>query len=254
MKNYFAILTLLIFASCATPQKVIYFENASRFEAQPVIQNYVTRIQKDDLLSIVVGSKTPALAMPFNSMTQTENPQQGSSTTQLSTYLVSPDGEIVFPILGKLKVLGLTHAELSKMIEKMIIDGQYINEPTVTVKLMNHKISVLGEVNTPGLKSVASERITIFEAISLAGDLTIFGRRDNISIIREQDGKRVVAHVDINSRSIFDSEYYYLSPNDVIYVEPNKKKMNSSVNNPAMMSTIFSASSLLVTIINFLTR
>lgn len=251
MKIYLLSILLLITASCATPTKVIYFENANRYQSEVVKQSYVNKIQKDDLLSISVGSKSQELALPFNQVPIIAQPNQ---TINNVGYLVSPEGEITFPILGKIKVTNMTHAELASMIEKMIIEGQYINDPTVTIKLLNYKISVLGEVTQPGIKNITSDRITIFEALGLAGDLTIFGRRDNISLIREENGKRTVASLDINDRSIFESPYYYLHPNDVIYIEPNRKKMKSSVGNPAAMSTIFSASSLLVTIINFLTR
>lgn len=251
MKTNLLFLIFLLTVSCATPKKVIYFENAGRHQAEIVKQSYVNKIQKDDLLSIVVGSKSPELALPFNQIPII--PQQNSMLNNAG-YLVSPEGELTFPILGKMEVAGLTHAELVEKIEKMIIEGQYINDPTVTVKLLNYKISILGEVATPGIKTIATDRVTIFEALGLAGDLTIYGRRDNVSLIREENGKRTVASLDINDKTIFESPYYYLHPNDVIYVEPNKKKVRSSVGNPALLSTVFSASSLIVTIVNFLTR
>lgn len=253
MRKLFYILIPLLLASCATPKNLVYFADAKRFNEQNMIHDYVNKIQKDDLLSITVGSKSPELALPFNNLTPS---QVNLKNTEINKdgYLVSPEGEIIFPILGKLNVMGMTHNQLSDSISSRIKKEGYINDPTVTVKLLNYKISVLGEVNTPGMKKIESDRVTIFEALSMAGDLTIYGKRANISIIREGNGKREIAYVDISNKDIFTSPYYYLRPNDVIYVEPNEKKIKQSVNNPAALSTIFSASSLLVTIINFLTR
>lgn len=254
MKKLFYLLTLIITVSCATPTNVIYFADAERFYKEEVRHTYVNRIQKDDLLSIIVGSKSPELAIPFNILPLTATPTQLNNEANKDGYLVSPDGDIIFPILGKIHATGLTHAALSDTITNRIKREGYINDPTVTVKLLNYKISVLGEVNTPGMKKINSDRVTIFEALSMAGDLTIYGKRDNISIIREDNGKREIAYVDISNKNIFASPYYYLAPNDVLYIEPNKKKIRQSVGNPNALATVFSGTSLLVTIINFITR
>lgn len=253
MRKLYCILIPLFLVSCVTPKNLVYFADATRFEEQNMIYDYVNKIQKDDLLSITVGSKSPELALPFNNYLQS---QVNTKNTEINKdgYLVSPEGEITFPILGKINVIGMTHNQLSELISTRIkVDG-YINDPTVTVKLLNYKISVLGEVKDPGIKKIDSDRVTIFEALSMSGDLTIYGKRENISIVREGNGKREIAYVDISNKDIFTSPYYYLRPNDVIYVEPNEKRIKQSVNNPALLSTVFSASSLLVTIINFLTR
>lgn len=253
MKSIFYTLLLLLATSCATPKNITYFSNAERFVYEDVKHSYVNKIQKDDILSIVVGSKSPELVIPFNPTTTANNPTNPTiNQVALVTYLVAPSGEIIFPILGKLNVVGLSHSELAELIENRIIDDEYVTDPTVTVKLTNYKISVMGEVNKPGVQRISSDRVTIYEAISLAGDLTIFGIRNNISVIREENGKRIIARVDIGDKEIFDSPYYYLRPNDVVYVEPNERKKRTSDRNPAVTSSILSGMSLLVSLANLL--
>lgn len=250
MRNFFYFI-LLALASCATPENLVYFKDAGRFEKQIVSQEYNNRIQKDDLLSVTVNSKNPELTLPFNSLqSATLTPDRNISSSP--SYLVDSNGDIVFPIFGKIPVLGLTHAELSALIEQKIINGGYIKDPTVTVKLLNYKISVLGEVKMPGLKKIETERVTVFDALALAGDLTIYGQRQNIAVIREVNGQREVANVDISSKDVFTSDYYYLRPNDIVYVQPNKKQQRASMQNPYLLSTIFSGSSLLVNMLDLL--
>ena len=246
-------LVLLLLVSCSTPKNMIYFVDAENIAGQQITQNYINKIQKDDLLSITVGSKTPELAIPFNPVTNV-NMATPKTLAETEGYLVNSEGYITFPILGKIKVLGLTYSELASLIEKLIIEGGYINDPIVTVKLLNYKISVLGEVKMPGVKDINTERVTIFEALSMAGDLTIYGQRENVSIIREENGQRTVAYVDLTNSDIFNSPYYYMRPNDVIYIVPNKKQQRQSVNNPYLVNSILSGTSLLVNLANFLTR
>lgn len=246
-------IVLLLLVSCATPKNMIYFVDAENIAQEPIKQDYINKIQKDDLLSITVGSKTPELAIPFNPVTNL-NVATPKTLAETDGYLVNSEGYITFPILGKIEVAGLTYSELASLIEKLIIEGGYINDPIVTVKLLNYKISVLGEVKMPGVQDIKTERVTIFEALSMAGDLTIYGQRDNVSIIREENGARTIAYVDLTTSDIFNSPYYYLRPNDVIYIEPNKKQQRASVNNPYLVSSLLSATSLLVNLTNFITR
>lgn len=253
MKNLFYV-TLLILSSCAIPKNMIYFSDVEKFSAQTVSQNYDNRIQKDDLLSIVVSSKNPELVVPFNPITLATSPNVTSTSLEYTGYLVNSKGEIVFPFLGKLNIVGLTYSELASFIEQKIIDGGYVNDPTVTVKLLNYKISVLGEVKLPGVKNINSERVTILDALGLAGDLTIYGQRHNISVIREEDGKREVAVVDISNKELFNSPYYYLRPNDIVYVQPNKKQQRTSVYDPYVLPSILSGTSIIVTILGILLR
>lgn len=253
----FLLLALLALVSCKAPKNMAYFADAERFKEQPILQTYENKIQKDDLLSITVTSKSPELTIPFNTppsynVTSPAMPRQTDAAPV--GYLVNSEGDIVFPILGKIHVAGLTNIELANLIQSLIIDGGYINDPIVTVKLLNYKIYIMGEVKLPGVKKIETERVTIMEALSMAGDLTIFGKRNNISIIREVNGVREIASIDVSNKTIFDSPYYYLQPNDVIYVEPNQKQKRQSVNSPYVLPTVVSALSMLASVLNIILR
>lgn len=218
---YFLMLTLLVTA-CVSPKKILYIQDANINNSTKIEQSYEIKIHKDDLLSITVKSKNEELAAPFN-MTDIKI---GENTA--TGYLVDSEGNIDFPFLGKIQVVGLTRLELSSLIKETLTNNNYIKDAIVTVKLLNNKISVIGEVSRPGTFNINSERVTIFEALSLAGDLTIYGKRDKVYVIRENDGERAIHLIDLRSSSIFTSPCYYLQQNDVVYVEPNKSKASQS--------------------------
>ncbi|MDY6001783.1 MAG: polysaccharide biosynthesis/export family protein [Candidatus Cryptobacteroides sp.] len=193
-------------------------------------------IQPKDQLSIVVSSKDPELAASFN--LPVASYQAGSEITatsygnqRLLGYVVDNDGDIDFPILGTIHVAGLNRWELSRLIKGELEDRELLKGAVVTVEFMNFMISVLGEVNSPGSYSVSGDKITILQALSLAKDLTIYGKRDNITVIREQNGKRESYKIDLRSKNLFDSPAYYLQQNDVVYVEPNKVRARQSTLN-----------------------
>ena len=167
------------------------------------------------------------------------------------SYLVNIDGELNFPVLGKIKVEGFTNKEITDLLTKRLSD--YIKNPVVNVRLINFKVSVLGEVGRPGTYPVTNERISIIEAISLARDLTIQGKRANVLLVREEHGKRVFVNIDLTNKKLFNSPYYYLAQNDVVYVAPNKAKMNASAASPNT-GIIISAISVLISLIAILTR
>ena len=169
----------------------------------------------------------------------------------IKTYLVDINGEIDFPVIGKIKLDGLTRTQAVKLIEQKV--SEYIIEPSVNLRILNFKFSVLGEVNKPGTYKIDSERITLLEALSQAGDLTIYGKRNNILLIREINGKKEYNRVDITKADFINSSNYYLIQNDVILVQPNNTRINSSVIGPNITVTI-SALSLLTTIAIILTR
>ena len=208
-----------------------------------------------DLLTIMVNTTDPEAAAPFNLTVQTSvNVANSTSLTQqptLQRYLVSNDGTIDFPVLGVLNVVGLTKDELEDHIcEKL---SNYIDEvPIVTVRMVNYKISVLGEVVRPGVFTINNEKVSVFEALALAGDLTIWGMRDNVKIIREDaDGKREIISINLNNVDIVNSPYYYLQQNDILYVTPNKTKAkNSDIGQST--SLWFSGVSILVSLVNIL--
>lgn len=251
----FAVMSILTFTvtSCDTYKKINYLQDVVPDKAERIAINKGILIQPKDMISIVVSSRNPELAVMFN--LPVISYQAGSETVsnggsqRLLGYVVDNDGYIDFPVLGLVKAAGLTRWELAKEIKGMIVDGNYIKDPVVTVEFMNFKISVMGEVTSPGTYNIEGDKITILQALSLARDLTIFGRRDNVSVIREQDGERVIYQVDLRSASIFESPAYYLQQNDIVYVEPNKVRAGQSTINENNIKSV----SLWVSIGSFLT-
>lgn len=225
----------VLLCSCSTPEKLLYFEEMQQktenkdFSIEMNSRQSEVKILPSDLLSIIVTGKDPAAVTMFNlPATTTIRPGQTEITTTptLQSYLVDTDGEIDFPTLGRIKVGGLTRKEISSLLKEKI--SQYAKDPIVNVQLLNFKVSVLGEVNIPGTKTTINERMTIIDAISLSGDLNIYGNRENILLVRENNGKKEFHRFDLTSSDIFSSPYFYLKQNDIIYVQPNKAKQHSS--------------------------
>ncbi|WP_293753652.1 polysaccharide biosynthesis/export family protein, partial [uncultured Parabacteroides sp.] len=204
----------------------------------------------DDLLAIMLTSRDPELALPFNMPMITY--QLGSTSggqQRVLGYLVDTNGDIDFPILGQIHAEGLTRMQLTELIKNKLIEGDLIKDPIVTVQFLNFKISVMGEVGRPGSFTISGDRITLLEALSMAGDLTIYGRRDRVGVIRENNGKRTILFHDLRSADIFNSPCYYLQQNDIVYVEPNKAKAGqSSINQNNSIGVWVSVISLLTTI------
>ena len=234
----FAALVTLLFAACSSPKNVAYIKNSDTFIADSSAFLFEAHIMPKDVLTITVNTVNPEASAPFNlvvspTLNNTSSGGQSlSSVRSLQTYLVDNDGTIYYPVLGKLHIGGLSKAECEKLIHDRIM--HYLKgseDPVVTVRMANYKISVLGEVAHPGMFTVNNEEINIFEALALAGDLTIYGVRDHVKLIRKDaDGKRQVYTMNLNDVNIITSPCYYLQQNDVVYVEPNKvKARNSSV-------------------------
>lgn len=243
------VVVLLLF-SCASRNDVVYYQNIAAIEKADIAANYEIKIQPDDLLSIIVSAEDDEIAAPFNlrsvglQNSQRLDAPNGQQTLQL--YLVNSKGVIEFPILGSLKVSGFSRSELLKILRDKI--SAYIKNPIINLRIANFKVAVQGEVLAPGVYPVNSERITLIEALSMAKDLTIYGKRDNILIIREIDGVKTYNRVDITQADFINSPFYYLAQNDVVYVEPNKTKINNSKIG-ADTSLIISAVSILITLI-----
>ena len=234
-------LAVLLLASCTSYKKVVYLQDVVPIKQQDIEQKYEVIIHNDDLLAIMVNSKNPELALPFN-------------MPLVLGYLVDSQGNIDFPILGKLHVEGLTRLQLTELIKTRLMEGDLIKDPIVTVQFLNYKISVMGEVARPGSFSISGDRITLLEALSMAGDLTIYGRRDRVAVIRETDGKRTILFHDLRSADIFQSPCYYLQQNDIVYVEPNKTKGNqSAINQNNSMSVWLTGVSILASIASLIT-
>lgn len=251
-----ALLVLLIMlGSCATRDSIRYYEGiAAAVENDSVTYNPI--LKQDDLLSIIVSSPNAEATANFNVASYGVGTTGNAPGTYMAaptylSYLVDNEGKINFPVLGPLKVGGLTRKEAISMLNTKL--KAYINDPFVTLRILNFKISVQGEVKSPGSFPVATERVTLPEALSMAGDLTIYGRRDNILVIREIDGKKSYNFVDLTKADFINSPFYYLSQNDVVYVEQNKTRINSSVIGPDV-ALIISSLTLLMTIYTVYTR
>ena len=241
---------VVLCTSCASSKKVVYLQDVVPLKQQDIEQKYEVYIHNDDLLAIMVNSKNPELALPFNMpMVSYQLGSQTAPQQRVLGYLVDTNGDIDFPILGKLHVAGLTRLQLTDMIKQRLIDEDLIKDPIVTVQFLNYKVSVMGEVNRPGSFNISGDRITLLEAWSMAGDLTIYGRRDRVAVIREKDGKRTILMHDLRSSDIFNSPCYYLQQNDIVYVEPNKAKAGQSeINQNKSVGVWLSAASILVSI------
>lgn len=254
----FSFLTVAaLFASCQSYKKVPYLQDAEVInQAQQQEKLYDATIMPKDLLTIVVSCTNPELAVPFNLVAATSSSVELSkvqTTTQpmLQQYLVDNDGRINFPVLGTLKVGGLTKSQAEELIIKNL--KPYIKEtPIVTVRMSNYKISVLGEVARPGTFTINNEKVNLLEALAMAGDMTVYGVRDNVKLIRETPtGKQEIITLDLNKTETILSPYYWLQQNDVIYVTPNKAKArNSDIGNST--SLWFSATSILVSLAGLL--
>lgn len=225
--NYnLAILVLSVvclLTSCGSSKNVAYFQNRESLDLAAKGYLVDARIMPKDVLSIVVNTTTPSAAYQFNLVTPT-------TQTQIQTYLVDNDGKIQFPVVGELKVGGLTKTEAEQLITQAICPYLAESEnPVVTVRMSSFSISVLGEVNAPGTFTIAREKINVLEALARAGDLTIYGVRNNVTLIREDvEGKKSYHTLDLNDANIVNSPYYYLQQNDILYVEPNKVRAHSS--------------------------
>lgn len=253
MRKYVTCLLVCVavfFTACTSTKKILYLQDVVPLKQQEIEQKYEVIIHSDDLLAIMVNSRDPELALPFNMPMVTY--QLGSNSTgqqRVLGYLVDTNGDIDFPILGKIHVEGLTRMQLTELVKNKLIEGDLIKDPIVTVQFLNFKVSVMGEVSRPGSFTISGDRITLLEALSMAGDLTIYGRRDRVGVIRENNGKRTILFHDLRSAEIFNSPCYYLQQNDIVYVEPNKAKSGQSgINQNNTIGVWVSVISLLTTI------
>lgn len=256
IKTLFLSLAVAALASCTSYKNVPYLQDIDAVNYNTVeIPMYDAKIMPKDLLTITVNTTDPQAAAPFNLTTQTPYnvAQNNSVTTQptLQQYLVDNDGNVNFPVLGTLHLEGLTKNQAEELITGKL--GTYLKEkPVVTVRMVNYKISVMGEVAHPGTFTVSNEKINVLEALAMAGDLTIYGIRDNVKLIREDaHGQRSIHILDLNRADLVLSPYFYLQQNDVLYVTPNKTKAKSS-DIGTTTTTWLSATSILVSLASLL--
>lgn len=237
-----AVSGVMLLVSCGSPLELAYIKDAPRDTPMAQGGQFSKGIQTNDLLYIYVESRTPEATVRFNQETNKVAVSNGTvmnpGSSAVTGYLVNNEGDITFPVLGIIHVLGKTHAELASEIGRRLVSEGHVLDAVVTVKLLNFKVSVLGEVVRPGQIEVSGERLTILEAISMVGDLTIYGLRDNVTVIREENGQRIVGEVDLTSKEVFNSPFYYLHQNDVVYVEPNVKRKRTADRDPMVMTYI----------------
>lgn len=253
------ILTVMMFSSCVSRKEIVYFQGLEKAgEVMDENINTSLKVKPNDLLTISVAAAEQEAALPFN-LPVVGVPQGGAELgglsvngrQQLQTYLVDSDGNIEFPVLGTIEVAGFSRQELSAKLKAKI--SEYVQEPIVNVRIVNFQVSVLGEVNRPGTFDVNDEYLSLPKALGLAGDLSIYGRRDNILVMREQDGKKVHKYLDLTNPEVRSSPFYYLQQNDVIYVEPNGAQVQSASYN-RNASVYISIASVLISLAVLITN
>ena len=261
-----SLLTAFLLFSCATPDKIAYFQDTAGQDKTINLPQATIRLQPGDMISIVVNTKDAESAgmlnLPYITQRLGASSREGAySNEQMSGYTLDPKGDIDFPIVGKIHLAGLTRSEASEMVKKVLLENHLVSEvfnPVVTVEFMNLGISIMGEVARPGHFALNKDNLNILDALSMAGDLTIYGNRENVRVIRTEGDVQKTYNVDLTSaESTLSSPVYYLKQDDIIYVEPNDVKMRqSTVNGNNVRSTAFwiSLASLFATIINIITR
>ncbi len=257
---------LLVAGSCTSYRKVPYLQGAENFSKEELSKlntQFTQKIMPSDLLSITVNTTTPEAAVPFNlPLIPTAKVENSTGTYGLNntmgmqSYLVNQDGTIDFPILGKLSIGGLSKNQVQDLIKSKIFPAYIKEEPIVTVRFLNYKVSLLGEVARPGTYVVANEKINILEALSLAGDMTIYGRRENVLLMRENlSGEKEIIRLDMTQKDLLLSPYFYLQQNDIVYVQPNKSRARGADIGSAetlvisVVGTLISLTGLLVTVL-----
>ena len=243
----------ILLSSCGSSKKVVYLQDVDVNKRIKAKCEYKTVVHPDDLLSIIVSCDDLESALPFNTpMIGLGKEVSTTSTQQIPRgYLVDKNGEIDFPVLGKLKVVGISRNELSEMLKEKL--SVYLKNPIVTIQFQNFKVTVLGEVKSPGSYKVVSERVSLFDALGMAGDLQINGKRKNVLVMREEGDEKIFARIDLTSSEFIDSPFFYLQQNDVVYVEPNKGRIaGGSVS--AFLPYILSSMSTILALITLITK
>lgn len=237
----------LAVVSCTSSKKVVYFQDSQDFETIVTENRFEPKFKVDDVISIYVATLNPEASAPFNLTIGVA----ANGQSQTLDYIVDKNGDIEFPVIGKVNVLGLSPEELKVDLKERL--SSYLKDPIINVRLRNFTVTILGEVRSPGTYPIIGEQVTILEALGLAGDLTIKGKRENVMVIRDFDGVKVYNRLDLTSKDVMNSPAYYLTQNDVVYVEPNKSAAaSSSLDNRTTIA--LSILSLIVTTTLFLTR
>lgn len=264
LKLLSVLLLTLFLGACSVPKDVVYFQGIDSLtpeQKELMTQTYTTNIVPDDLLSITVTAWDPTVVTPFNPPVYAYAVQGETgvmASQQLQTYLVDKEGDINFPVVGKVHVAGMTKQQVSAKLQELI--KPYVEDALVNVQIVNYKVTMMGEVSRPGAISVKNDRISVLDAIGQVGDLTINANRKNILVIRDNNGEKEFGRIDITQPDLFASPYYYLKQNDVVYVEPNDAKKRNARYSQAqqysitVFSSILSAVSVITTVILAITK
>jgi len=228
---------ILIFTSCNNSKKITYFNDVKDTTFYSSTTEKQTPFEPNDIISVTISSLNAEASVPFNM--QNSNVSRSTTVTGSSNesggYLINSDGTIDLPILGSVKAAGFTKDQLKDNITNLILSKKLLINPIVDIRYLNYEVTVLGEVAKPTVITVPNEKISLLKAIGLAGDLTIYGKRKNVLLIRQQNGKKITRHIDLTSGDFFNSPYYYLEPNDVVYVAPNNQKAAIATRNPNIL-------------------
>lgn len=242
---------VFLLAGCASPEKARYFNELPSAEYRMENDNPDPIIQKGDILNITVSSLNPQenaiYNAPINSVTSANN---SASIAALTGYLVNPEGKITFPVIGELKAAGFTKKQLKDYIVGEMTMKKLLINPVVTIRIINFRVTVLGEVQRPSMIDVPNEKISILEAVGLAGDMTLYAKRDNVLLIRSEEGKKVTRRINLETDEIFKSPYYYLKSGDIVYVESNKAKVQSTSRSNQLLPILLSALAFVAIIVD----
>lgn len=254
MKNkilqFLCFFSFVIITSCGSRKEIVYFQNQEQLTTS--FEQYIPKIQPTDQLAIVISAADVAAVAPFNQMSTIQTTANSNTISPYSpTYTVDENGNISLPMVGNVKLAGLTRSQAIETIKNKV--SKYVVNPGVNVNFVNFRISVLGEVTRPGSFIVPTERITLLDALGMAGDMTIKGKRENVTVIRESNGVKERYNVDLTSESALNSPVYYLAQNDVVYVEPNSAQVSASKFTPNY-SLWISMAGVIISVISVLTR
>ncbi|MGK9126749.1 polysaccharide biosynthesis/export family protein [Olivibacter sp. SA151] len=246
----FLALVLLVFPSCQQKRNLVYF---SDLEDSAAIRDMIPRvaepkIQTGDILAITVNTLNPESNLLFNNGTLQNLSERNVETTPNQGYLVNPDGAINFPVIGKISLVGRTKEEASELLVSKL--SEYVKDPIVNIRFSNFRITVVGEVNKPSTFVIPNDRINLIEALGLAGDMTPYGKRENILLIREENGKRTMVRLNLNKKETMQSDFFYLKQNDMLYVEPDKMKEKQTRTDIRTITLISSLASLAIVAIS----
>ncbi len=257
-KTSFLLLFILSLASssCLNTKQVSYIANAkdTSFQIKNSFQESI--IQKNDILSIHISSLNAEASLVFNTTNSQATTTTGTNgyTTGAGGYLVNNEGYIQLPILGNIQAAGITKRELKEHITDSIVEKKLLIDPIVTIRHLNYEVTVIGEVSKPTVINVPNEKISLLKALGMAGDITIYGKKENVLIIREIDGIRNVTRVNVNNKKFLTSPYFYLQPNDIVYVEPNKQKIITANRNQQLLPSILSGLSIIALVVTQLVK